>query len=231
MNEARPKLTGPNGLFAAALMVLFFTAVGGTPFLLLVDYFYLDSPHAPIPLLICALIPGFLFGIWYARNLRNRQNWVLTDAELIGGVSSQKVFPLASIEKVIVGLPTASAIPALDKILEDDEPGTSTNTFLSILSFFAPNLNTARRNYKLRTFQRERTFLLIFNDGSLLPLYLLSASNGDSLEAELERRLKDRLVFNFDYSAEQAHKLSMVEANVLISADKSPHFAFSSEPK
>jgi hypothetical protein len=228
MNEARPKLAGPNGLISLVIMAFVFSVVGAIPFGLLVNYFYLSSPHAPYLLQACALIPGLLFGIWYGQNLRNRQNWVLSETELIGGVSDQKNFPLASIEKMIVGLPDASIIPAMDKVLEEDEPGTSTNTFLSILSIFIPNLNLLRRNYKIRVFQRERTLLLVFTDGSLLPLYLLSASNGESLEAELQRKLAGRLVFNYDYSAEQARKLSMIEANVLVPADKSPRFAFDS---
>jgi hypothetical protein len=230
MNEARPKLTGPTGLFRLALMVLAFTVISGMALFLLVDCFYLDSPHALIPLLIFAPIPGFFFGIWHARNLRNRQRWVLTETELIGGVSSRKIFPLASIKKNIIGLPTPGAIPVVDEIPENNEPGTSTNLSRALLDLFFPELDSVRRDRERREFQRERTLLLIFNDGALLPLYLLSASNGDALEAELQRKLIDRLLFNYNYSSEQARILSAIKANMLIPANKSPRFAFDAEP-
>lgn len=227
MIQATPKSTGPLGLFQSTVLALGFALFGCFPFLFLVMYFYLGKPYSKPPILldIATFIPGFLFGIWYAENLRGRHRWTLTDIDLTGGIG-KKTFPLASIAKIVVGLPNETFIPGLEKVFEDDEPSTTTSTTLSLSSIFVPQLSMIRRNAKIRKFQRERTFLLIFDDGSLLPLYLPFSQNGEALMAELESKLRDRLIFNYDFSAEQAHKLSMVEANVLIPANKSPRFIF-----
>jgi hypothetical protein len=229
MIQATPKLTGPLGIFQSAVLALFFGVIGFIPCALIVDYFYLDKPYAkPSALLmIAASFPGLCFGIWYVQNLRNRHRWILTETDLIGGLD-KRTFPLSSIKKIIAGLPDETFIPAVGKALENDEPGSTTSTVLSASSFFIPQMGMLRRNFKIRKSQRERTFLIVFNDGSLLPLYLLLSKNGDELMSELESKIRDHLVFNYDFSHEQAHKLSLVEANVWIPAEKSPHFIFSS---
>ena len=51
-------------------------------------------------------VPGFLFGLWFANKEINKGRWQLTDSELLRGIHGQQKFPLASIEKIIVGLPT-----------------------------------------------------------------------------------------------------------------------------
>jgi hypothetical protein len=229
MIQATPKLTGSLGIFQSTFLALAFALVGFIPIGLLINYFYLDKPYAkpPAVLMVAAFCPGLLFGIWYVKNLRNRHCWILTETDLIGGLG-KKTFPLTSITKIIVGLPNETFIPAAGKILENDEPGSTTSTVLSISSVLVPRLGMIRRNFQIRESQRERTFLLIFNDGSLLPLYLLLSKNGEALMAELESKLRNRLIFDYDFSQEQAHKLSMFEANVLIPAEKSPRFTFNS---
>jgi hypothetical protein len=229
MIQATPKLTGPLGIFQSVVLALFLGLIGFIPCALIVDYFYLDKPYAkpPIPLMIAASLPGLCFGIWYVQNLRNRHRWILTETDLIGGLGKKK-FPLSSIIKIIVGLPNETFVLAVGKALENDKPGSTTDTVLSASSFLVPQTAMMRRNFQIRKFQRERTFLLVFIDGSLLPLYLLLSKNGEEFMAGLESKLRDRLVFNYDFSHEKAHKLSLVEANILIPAEKSPRFVFNS---
>jgi hypothetical protein len=227
MIRATPKLNGPFGIFPSMLLALVFGLIGSIPSALIVNYFYLDKPYAkpPVLLMLATFFPGLCFGIWYALNLRNRHCWTLTDTDLIGGIG-KKTFSLASMVKIVVGLPNETFVRGLGKILEDDEPGSTTSTVLSTSSILIPQIGMVRQNYKTRKFQRERTLLVILADGALLPLFLFFSENGEVLMGELEGKLKDRLIFNYDFSPEQAHKLSMVEANVLIPANKAPRLVF-----
>jgi hypothetical protein len=172
MNETQPNRSDWP---AAVGLVFLFTIIGAIPLLLLAGYLYLNSPSTkpPLPVTICTFIPGFLFGLWYARKLLNKERWRLTETKLICGSSVQQVFPLASIEKVIVGLPTIGGTNAL---------------------------------------------LLCFDDGARLPLRLYALPNGSAVMAELQKKLSDRLVRDYDYSTEEIRLLRTADINELIPA-------------
>jgi hypothetical protein len=112
MNETQPnRADWP----ASVGLVFLFTIIGAIPLLLLVDYLFLNSPSTkpPLPLTIGTFIPGVLFGLWFARKTINKEYWRLTETELICGSSGRQIFPLASVEKIIVGLPAIGGSNAL----------------------------------------------------------------------------------------------------------------------
>lgn len=162
-----------------------------------------------IPLSVAAAIPGFLFGLWYARKQRNKQFWQLTDVELVCGLSRQQAFPLNSIQKIIVGLPTGLA----GKFLRNDKPGSKTSVALDALAATDRNWDTVRKIY-LPT--RENSLVLCFNDGSWLPLCLYALPNGAAIMDALKTRFKDRLVHNHDFSPQEIHRLRSRDINELI---------------
>lgn len=101
--------------------------IGGFPFiaciaslppmlLLLLIEFHVKTPsgQVPFPARMAALAFPLVFGscvsFWLINRCVNRQYWRLTDSELIGGIRRQIRLPLASIEKVIVGLPARSVM-------------------------------------------------------------------------------------------------------------------------
>ncbi len=212
MNETQPRRSE---WLAAVVLVFVFTIIGAIPLLLLINCLYLNSPSTkpPLPLTICTMIPGFLFGVGYARKILNKEHWRLTETELICGSSGQQVFSLASIEKVIVGLP----IGVVGEVLKRDKPGSAVSGGLTILSVIAPILNTVRRIYLPA---RRNALLLCFKDGSRLPVRLYALPNGPSFMAELQKKLSDRLVQDYDYSPEEIRLLGTADINELIPARK-----------
>ena len=212
MNETQPNRSEWP---AAVVLIFLLTIIGAIPLLLLISYLYLNSPSTkpPLPLTICTFIPGFLFGLWYARKILNKERWRLTETELICGSSVQQVFPLASIEKVIVGLP----IGVVGEVLKRDKPGSAVSAGLDILSVIAPIWNTVRRIYLPA---RRDALLLCFKDASRLPLRLYALPNGPAVMTELQKKLSDRLVRDYDYSTEEIHLLRAADINELIPARK-----------
>lgn len=212
MNETQPNRSE---LPAAVVLVLLFTVIGAIPLLLLVSYLYLNSPSTkpPLPLTICTFIPGFLFGLSYARKILNKERWRLTETELICGSSGQQVFQLDSIEKAIVGLP----IGVVGEVLKRDKPGSAVSAGLDILSIFAPIWGKVRQVYLPA---RRDALLLCFKDGSRLPLRLYALSNGPAIMTELQNKLSDRLVRDYNYSPEEIRLLRTADINELIPAQK-----------
>jgi hypothetical protein len=212
MNETNPNRSDWP---AAVFLVFLFTIIGAIPLLLLANYLYLNSPSTkpPPPLTICTFIPGFLFGLWYARKTLNKEYWRLTETELICGSSVQQVFPLASIEKVIVGLP----IGIVGEVLKHDKPGSAVSAGLDTLSVIAPVSNAVRKIYLPA---RRDALLLCFKDGSRLPLRLFALPNGQAVMAELQEKLSDRLIRDYDYSPEEIRLLRTADINELIPSRK-----------
>jgi hypothetical protein len=176
-----------------------------------------ELPHRyVIPVLFVAAIPGFLFSLWFSKKMLNKQYWQLTDSELSCGIHGQQKFPLASIEKIIVGLPPMNAVL---KVLQRAKPGTALGTSVDVLSAVDPRWNTLR-NLALASAEKENSMLICFKDGSMLPLRLYLFPNGKTLMDALKERCKDRVVQSYDYTPEDIRRLRRRDVNELIPAPK-----------
>jgi hypothetical protein len=203
--------------------ILMFTVIGWIPVMLLVLFlgFQLSGSNSKlpqplvIPALVLAAVPGFMFGLWFASKMLNKQYWQLTDTELSCGMSRQQKFPLASVEKVIIGLPVGT----VGKILQQAKPGTVAGASVNVLSTIDPRWNTVKNLYQARAV-KENSLLICFKDGSWLPLRLFLLPNGSEIMDELRERLKDRLIENYKYSAEEIRRLRKRDVNELIPAPK-----------
>jgi len=64
--------------------------------------------------------------------------------------------------------------------------------------------------------QRGSALLLVFNDGTLLPLKLEAMPGGEELMAALTTKLKDRLIHDYSYSPEEIRMLRTADPNAVI---------------
>jgi hypothetical protein len=175
-------------------------------------------PHFLIlPIMLVAATPGFLFGLWLARKQLKKQFWRLTDTELSCGISRPQHFPLADIEKIIVGLP----VNALGKVFQRAKSGTVAGASVAVLSTVDPRWDTVRK-LALASTVKENSLLICFKDGSWLPLRLYLLPNGTAIMDGLKERFKDRLVQDYNYSAEEVRRLRRRDVNELIPAPKRP---------
>lgn len=203
-------------LVATSLM---FTSLGWIAVIFLLvflgEFHPSDSERLPralvTPILVLAAAPGFVFSLWFARKMLNKQYWQLTDTDLSCGISRQQKFPLSSIEKVIVGLPVGS----VGKMFQRANPGTVGGAALAVLSTIDPRWNTVNKLYQAHA-AKENSLLICFRNGSCLPLRLFLLPNGTTLMNDLRERLKDRLVHDYNYSAEEIRKLRRRDVNELI---------------
>lgn len=191
--------------------------------MLLMLYVKIDVRHdQPLPLfltivlLLVALVPGFLFGLWFAKKEINKLRWQLSDTELSCGIFGQKKFELSSIEKIIVGLPPANAVV---KMLQQARPGTALGTSVDALSTIQPMLKTVK-TLSLAGAIKENSLLLCFNDGSWLPLRIFAIPNGRALMDALRERCKDRVIESYDFSPEELRRLRRRDPNELIPPPK-----------
>jgi hypothetical protein len=173
-----------------------FTCIGSLIPLMCVSYFYLGSPtaDAPVPAKISCLLAGALLAFWFVRRELDRKYWLLTGSELICGRWNAKSLPLASIKKIIVGMPSLlgrAAMLASPQIRD-----------------LAANANT-------------KALLIIFEDGRLLPLKLSFLENGPFLTAELVKRLPERVVWNHQYTDKEIKLLRRVTDPNALSAKQS----------
>lgn len=209
--------------FSFVATILMFAAVGLIAIMLLGLFlqFHFAGPDYQLPrrliapILLAAATPGFLFGLWFAKKMLNKQYWQLTDTELSCGISRQQRFPLASIEKIFVGLP----VKAVEKLFQRAQPGTVTGTSVDVLAKIDPMWNTARSLWQARA-ARENALLICFKDGSCLPLRLFALPNGTAIINQLKDRCKDRLVQDYSYSAKEVRRLRKRDVNELIPAPK-----------
>lgn len=212
----------PIGKLRAAFIgnVAIFTLIGYVAVMLLVLFlqFHFLGPlyqfPRPINILIFvgSAVPGFLFGLWFAKKEINKGCWQLTASELLKGIRGQRKFPLDSIEKIIVGLPPTNA---LAKALQRAKPGTALGTSVDVLSTVQPAWNTVR-DVSLAIAVKENSLLICFKDGSWLPLRLFALPNGRILMDALRDRCKDRVVESFNYSPEEVRRLRGRDMNELI---------------
>jgi hypothetical protein len=136
---------------------------------------------------------GCLLGIatmvLFLRWEQQRWYWTLTERELARGTRNKKVYPLSSIVKLSDGIPDI-AFPA--KSLID-----CINPALSIVLAAG----------------RARAFLLVFKDGSLLPMHLHACEGGTRLMEELKARMGDRVCQKCELTEAEARALRLADWN------------------
>jgi hypothetical protein len=204
--------------------ILIFTVIGWIAVMLLVLFFQfhflgpLYEFPAPIRtiIFIAAVVPGLWFGLWFAKKQINKSRWQLTDSELLWGIHGQQKFPLASIEKIIVGLPPMNAIA---KALQKAKPGTALGASVDALSAVDPQWKT-NKALAIASAVKENSMLICFTDGSWLPLRLYLFPNGRALMDALRERCKDQVIESYDFSREELRRLRRHDINELIPPPK-----------
>jgi hypothetical protein len=215
----------PIGKLRAAFVgnVLIFTLIGWIAAMLLVLFFQFHflGPLNEFPqpartiIFILAAVPGFLFGLWFAKKEINKGHWELTDSTLLRGIYGQQKFPLASIEKIIVGLPANKIAKAFQRA----KPGTAPGASVDVLSAVDSRWKTVQ-TLALASAVKENSMLICFKDGSWLPLRLHLFPNGRSLMEALKERCKDRVIESYNYSPEELKRLRKRDVNELIPPPK-----------
>ena len=183
--------------------------------LLILGSFHPGSRLPPYIIIACFLattIPTFIFGLGRAKKEIKKMHWELNDTDLSCGISDPQKFPLASIEKIIVGLPSTNE-PVM-KTLQQAKPGTALGTSVDVLSTIQPALKLVR-NLAILDAVKENSLLLCFNDGSWLPLKLATLSNGRTLMDALRERCKNRVIESYNYSPDELRSLQRCSANEL----------------
>jgi hypothetical protein len=224
--ETKPVISRFQSTMGFYATILIFAVVGMIPIMLLGLFLQFhfagpSGPEHPLPgflvvlIMLAAATPGALFGLWFARKQSRKQFWRLTDTELSCGLSRPLSFPLANIEKIIVGLP----VNALEKMFQRARPGTVAGAPVAVLSAIDPRMNTIRA-ISLAAAQKENSLLICFRDGSCLPLRLFLFPNGTTIMDALKERFKDRLLQSYDYSADEARRLRRHDVNELIPASR-----------
>jgi hypothetical protein len=178
--------TGMAAMLPLALLVLAFYSFNSSPG---------RTPHweagVLLVLLVFSVASAFRLAFWLQRSVTNRCYWRLTEDELIGGRAGEMHFPLSSVEKIFIGLPTKSPIPGMDILVEP-------------------------RALRALIAAKANSLLVVFRDGSMLPMRLHRLPNGTALMEELVIRLKDRVETNREYSAQEIRLLRFKDPNVLI---------------
>jgi len=221
--ETEPLVSGFRSKTEFYATVFMFAVIGMIPIMLLELFlqFHFAGPDYQLPrflvlpIMLAAATPGCLFGLWLARKQLKKQFWRLTDTELSCGISRPQIFPLADIEKIIVGLPD----DALGKMFQRAKPGTVAGASVAVLSAVDPRWNTIKGLYLARA-RKENSLLICFKDGSWLPLRLFLLPNGTALIDALKEQSKDRLIHDYNYSTEEVRRLRRRDVNELIPAPK-----------
>lgn len=193
IDDGREIRTSLSGRDKVGCVVGFFvyTAMGAALPLIISQWLYLNTPSgAPGWALALSLLLGVAASIWFIGSVVSRSLWRLTDSELINGITGKKRYPFSSIQKVIVGLP--------DQV---------SGTWVGELAPLFDKYNTVQNYVE----SRPSALLLVFPDGSLLPLSLHKVVNGPLLKFMLAERLKDRVVHDYKFSEEELQLLKRAE--------------------
>lgn len=204
--------------------ILIFTVIGWIPVMLLVLFlqFHFLGPLNGFPapwgtiIFIAAAIPGFLFAVWFAKKQTYKGCWQLTKSELSCGAYWKQRFPLASIEKIIVGLPPTNAVL---RVLQKAKTGTALGTSVDVLSAIDSRWKTVQA-LALASAVKENSLLICFKDGSWLPLSIFALPNGRALMDALREWCKDRVVESYNFSKEELRCLRRRDPNELIPPSK-----------
>jgi hypothetical protein len=170
-----------------------FTAIAAILPLLAVTWFYINmrSGRAPAWVIVSVLLFGAVVALWFICTLIGRQCWRLSESELITGITGKVRYPLSSIERIIVGLPGQIPIPGSSALL-------------------SPAMK------ELYAEIQKSSLLLVFRDGSMLPLKLRLLINGSRLTDTLLERLRERVVRDYAYSKPEIALLRRADPNALI---------------
>ncbi|MBI2440451.1 MAG: hypothetical protein HYV35_03670 [Lentisphaerae bacterium] len=135
---------------------------------------------------------GIVTMIVFLRWEQNRWYWELTLAGFCGGRWKKKVYPLSSIVSLVDGMPQIT-LPAK-----------------SLIDMLNPRLSA------VLAAGRAQAFLLVFQDGALLPLHLHACTGGTRLMEELKVRLGSRVCQKHELTAAQARALRLADWNRLV---------------
>jgi hypothetical protein len=188
--------------------------------LLILGSFHPGSHLPPYMIILCFLattIPAFIFALKWAKKEIKKMHWELNDAELSCGISNPQKFPLVSIEKIIVGLPSTNE-PVM-KTLQRAKPGTVLGTSVDVVSTVQPAFKLVR-NLAILDAVKENSLLLCFNDGSWLAPKLATLSNGRALMDALRERCKNRVIESYNFSPDERRRVQSRSANELIPPPK-----------
>jgi hypothetical protein len=174
-----------------------YTAVCAILPLLLLHWHYASTSASGTPfwaivvvLLVCA--GGSL---WYTFRLIDRQVWKLTMVELVAGSAGQTRYSLDSINKIVLGLPKQLT----------SKPGRKLDL----------EMRKGVDDYLLAS-----TLVLIFKDGSILPLKIRFLNNGTRIVNELTTRMHNVVVKSYEFTEHEIELLRTAEPNRLIPAKK-----------
>lgn len=182
-----------------AVSLLWVMTVGGILFLLLLSAFEitagtLASPRVKWATMLSAATISILLLAIFVRWERQRWYWVLTDDALIGGKTGRQVLPLASIAKIVPGLPGKVGI------------------------LLALNRFVHRDLWAAITVDRRRALVLKFVDGSCMAFHVYRCVGGEALMDALRERLADRLDPLYEYSSGEQEALKYPEWNRAVRA-------------
>jgi hypothetical protein len=178
--------------FGFGLCFVVYTVMAAVLPLMIFTWFFLNTPSGRAPGWTVALsfLVGAAASVWFTGSLIGPRLWCLTDSELINGIRGKKRYPLSSIQKVIVGLP-------------DQLSGTWVGELASVSDKYG--------TFEDYVESRPNALLLVFQDGSMLPLTLHKVMNGPLLKFTLAERLKDRVIHDYKFSEQELRLLKRAE--------------------
>jgi hypothetical protein len=137
---------------------------------------------------LLGIVTMVVFLLWE----QQRWYWQLTDTELVCGALTKKVYPLSSIVRLSDGIPDI-ALPAK-----------------SLIDAINPILSEVLAR------GRAQAFLLVFQDGSLMPLNLHACEGGTQLMEELKVRMGNRVSQKCELTEAEAKALRLADWNRLV---------------
>lgn len=139
---------------------------------------------------------GCLLGIAtmaaFLRWEQDRWYWELTETELAWGIRKKKVYPLSSIVRLLERIPDI-AFPAK-----------------SLVDMLNPQLSA------VLAAGRAQSFLLVFQDGLLLPMHIHACEGGTRLMEELKARVGDRVCQKYELTEAETRVLRLADWNRLV---------------
>jgi|GEM_PF-3344918 len=157
----------------------------------LVTDFHVTQPTR-YALAVVGCLTGIATMVIFLRWEQDRWYWELTESKLVVGIRNKKVFPLSSIVRLSDGIPDI-ALPAKSVI-------DSINPLLSAVLAAG----------------RAQAFLLVFRDGSMLPMHIHACEGGTQLMEELKARVSDRVCQNCVLTEAEASALKLADWNRVV---------------
>jgi len=124
---------------------------------------------------------------------QNRWYWELTETGLGVDIRKKKVYPLSNIARLLDGIPDV-ALPA--------------NSLIDMIN--------QRLLSDVLAVGDAQAFLLVFHDGSLLPMNIHACKGGTRLMEELKVRMGDRVCEKAELTEAEARALRLADWNRLV---------------